>query len=370
VSDFQAFVSALKGTTVTVTNNNFKGLSKLCEEFRFRDLSTQLSQFRESGNFAEDPALLSRLEERIQQHDCEIGALQAELSGQLRLHESFEKRIRTEAESASRRANEVEQSVAEVRSEVENLREALREARGFAEGVQKPARSTEAHLRADFSSQRSGPVVAAPASTRTTLPPLSGQKSKAARAVPPPPSGWDSAIVTDFPKLFEDFKNKQFTLLWRGSRDGFGVSDFHSRCNWHPNTLTVILDTEGNIFGGFTPVEWESRTPNSEFDWMNLYKADPSLKSFVFTLKNPHGFPARRFAVIAEKKDGAVYCRSCCGPCFHCFYVSDNCNANTSSYTTAFGHAYTNDTDLDGTTFFTGSMHFQVKEIEVFEITD
>jgi hypothetical protein len=50
-------------------------------------------------------------------------------------------------------------------------------------------------------------------------------------------------------------------------------------------------------------------------------------------------------------------------------YVSDNCNANTSSCTN-LGLAYTNDTGLDGRTVFTGSLYFKVKEIEVFEITD
>jgi hypothetical protein len=38
LSDFREFVSAVKGTTVKITNNNFKGLSLPCEEFRFRDL--------------------------------------------------------------------------------------------------------------------------------------------------------------------------------------------------------------------------------------------------------------------------------------------------------------------------------------------
>jgi hypothetical protein len=42
VSDFRQFVSALEGTTVTVTNNNFKGLSQLCEEFHFRDFVGRL----------------------------------------------------------------------------------------------------------------------------------------------------------------------------------------------------------------------------------------------------------------------------------------------------------------------------------------
>jgi hypothetical protein len=101
------------------------------------------------------------------------------------------------------------------------------------------------------------------------------------------PSGWNSAIVPDFPKLFEDFKQKQFSLLWRGSRDGFGADELHRHCNGHPNTLTVILDTKGNIFGGFTPMRWNSTSG---------CLTDPGAKSFIFTLKNPHNFPARRFA--------------------------------------------------------------------------
>jgi hypothetical protein len=47
-------------------------------------------------------------------------------------------------------------------------------------------------------------------------------------------------------------------------------------------------------FGGFTPVEWENDC---------TFKADASLKSFLFTLKNSHNVPARRFALKAEKKD-------------------------------------------------------------------
>jgi hypothetical protein len=130
-------------------------------------------------------------------------------------------------------------------------------------------------------------------------------------AVPPPPSEWNSAIVPEFPGLFEDFREKQFTLLWRGSRDGFGRGDFHRRCDRHRNTLTVILDTDGNIFGGFTRVEWESRAWNMKLGCENnLGKADPSLKSFLFTLRNPHNVPARRFALKAEMKDKAISCES------------------------------------------------------------
>jgi hypothetical protein len=47
--------------------------------------------------------------------------------------------------------------------------------------------------------------------------------------------------------------------------------------------------------------------------------------------------------------------------------VADNWNANTDRCTFSFGACYTNDTGLDGNTFFTGSPNSQVKEIEVFQ---
>jgi hypothetical protein len=129
---------------------------------------------------------------------------------------------------------------------------------------------------------------------------------------------WSSAIVPDFPKLFEDFGQKKFTLLWGGSRHSFGARDFDSRCDGHPNTLTVILDTNGNIFGGFTPLEWDS---------VRSGKADPSLKRFLFTRTNPQNFPARRFALKAEaKKEKAIYCDSDYGPRFYGISLQDKCN--------------------------------------------
>jgi hypothetical protein len=168
----------------------------------------------------------------------------------------------------------------------------------------------------------------------------------------------ESRIISDIPEIFAEFR--KFSLLWRGSRDGFGAKEFHRRCDGHGNTLTVILDTKGNIFGGFTPVKWNS---NSDC------KADDSQKSFLFTLKNPHHIPARRFALKAEKKHEAIWCNSERGPCFSGMAVSDNCNANTRSG--AFlGSAYTNDTGLDQFVVLAGSFNFQVKDIEIFEITD
>jgi hypothetical protein len=98
-------------------------------------------------------------------------------------------------------------------------------------------------------------------------------------------------------------------------------------------------------------------------------KADPSLRSFLFTLKNPHNFRAKKFALNADHNE-AIVCHPKCGPHFCDIGVRDDCSEHTGSYTSHFGTSYANDTGLDGRTFFTGSGGFTVKEVEVFEITD
>ena len=58
-------------------------------------------------------------------------------------------------------------------------------------------------------------------------------------------------------KLCEFSPNDKFTLLYRGTRDDFGSNDFHSKCDGHSNTLTILkANGSGFIFGGFTTVAW------------------------------------------------------------------------------------------------------------------
>jgi hypothetical protein len=416
LSDLREFVSALEGTAVKVTNNNFKGLLQLCAEFHFRDLYVQLSEFQASAGFREHAAVLSAIKERVlsieeemHHRKREIASLPREL---LRLQEWFEQRIRAEAELASRRANEVEMHVCEVRREVEVIRNGLREVRVLAERAQMKAASTEARFTTELSALRTAIVGEIRSQGEAFRNALNGvrvfaeqaQKSAAStegqfwrlarleadilalQAMPvvpiarapapasapfsvlPPAFGWHSAIVPGFPKLFEEFRTKAFTLLWRGSRDGFGAPEFHRLCDGHASTLTVILDTDGNMFGGFTPLAWESRRPKAIWDDTNCQKADPNLKTFLFTLTNPHNFPARRFPLKAEQMHMAIYCTHDRGPDFCDISIWDDSRAKTVGCTSNFGRRYTNDTGIDSKTFFTGGEYFRVKEIEVFEI--
>jgi hypothetical protein len=120
------------------------------------------------------------------------------------------------------------------------------------------------------------------------------------------------------------------------------------------------------VFGGFTPVRWKSNYG---------IKGDDSLKSFLFTLINPHNVYPRKFALKAEQKHCAIFCDAALGPCFGVSFsgadilVFARWDPGTGS-SSELGGVYTNDTGLDGKTVFTGSPCFKVKEIEVFEITD
>ncbi len=63
----------------------------------------------------------------------------------------------------------------------------------------------------------------------------------------------------DLIKVCEFSIKDKWSLLYRGSRDGFGAANFHSKCDGHSNTLT-ILKAHGTsyIFGGFTSITWDS----------------------------------------------------------------------------------------------------------------
>jgi hypothetical protein len=49
-------------------------------------------------------------------------------------------------------------------------------------------------------------------------------------------------IFQGFPEFIAEFRGSQFSLLWRGGRDGLGGRDIHRPCDAYPKTVTLILD--------------------------------------------------------------------------------------------------------------------------------
>jgi hypothetical protein len=172
------------------------------------------------------------------------------------------------------------------------------------------------------------------------------------------PKKFGSSILPELPEILSEFSSSRFHLLWRGTRDGFASERFHRRCDGHPNTLTIVRDTCQNIFGGFTPVPWENDGGG---------KADDSRYSFLFTIKNPHNVPPRKFRLRDDTAVFAIVCRPHWGPVFSGVKIVSDCNTKDND-AGGLGNTYANDTGLDGTTFLTGKPNFRVVEIEVFEI--
>jgi hypothetical protein len=64
----------------------------------------------------------------------------------------------------------------------------------------------------------------------------------------------DSLVFVDFPAIVEDFKQQKCALLCSGSLDGFQAKEIHRRCERDPNTMTIVLNTNGTMFGEFALV--------------------------------------------------------------------------------------------------------------------
>jgi hypothetical protein len=421
LAEFREFVSALEGSTLTITKDNISVLSQLCDEFRFQDLSAHLTRFRQSHGLRE-AATMKNTKTRISLSMTETNhcsalfdatftfsshndSVECSIDQAVVLSPAVREQLSTDAcartfafrdvgavDSIRRLLSGDRVSVVQSQTtlgldltgsyhfdlnsvdlskfSVEALDEFLAGA-SFSVvdeddllhqllGLGDEYRPLLRRIEMRFLSAAGFATLA----EYSGFPPECVWCGVVDRLTHSPelPGPFQSAIIADIPEIFAEFRGKRFSLLWRGSLHGFGARDFHSRCDGHTNTLTLILNARGHIFGGFTPVAWDSDS---------CWKADPDAKSAFFTLRNPQNGPARRFALNPEKKDEAIFSDIETGPWFHEIGIYDNCNTTTANFA-FFGTSdnYINDTTLDGYTLFTDRSQFSVKEIEIFEITD
>ena len=142
---------------------------------------------------------------------------------------------------------------------------------------------------------------------------------------------------------------KKLTLLFRASRDGYGYSNFHSKCDGKVNTLILVETTNSRRFGGYTECQW---------DQSNNYKNGPY--SFIFSFDNKKIY-------YSKNGSNSIYGYSSYGPTFgggHDFYICDGCNSSNNSYE-SMGNSYEN----DGKKYpLTGSSNFLVSDYEVYQL--
>ncbi len=161
-------------------------------------------------------------------------------------------------------------------------------------------------------------------------------------------------------KLCEFSPSDKWSLLYRGTRDGFGSSDFHSNCDGHSKTLTILKAAESSyIFGGYTTAAWESSARVE-------YKSDAN--AFIFSLTNKDNRPLK---MKVDPNQYAIRCHSSCGPIFSGgIRIANNPNTTMDSWSN-LGYSYKHPRYAFGTneaqTFLAGSYKFQLDEIEVYQ---
>jgi hypothetical protein len=157
-------------------------------------------------------------------------------------------------------------------------------------------------------------------------------------------------------KVCEFSLKDKWSLLYRGTRDGFSAANFHSKCDGHKNTLTIIKAHGSTyIFGGFTSIGWDSS---------GLYKSDPN--AFLFSLTNRDNQPFKMTQIYTTQ---SIYCQSSYGPTFgggHDIRICNNANTTMGCHS-RLGHSYHHPQPLQGGSFLAGSHPFVLSEIEVYQ---
>ena len=174
----------------------------------------------------------------------------------------------------------------------------------------------------------------------------------------------------------KDLDKKKWALLYQGFRDGFRASDFHSRCDGKPNTLTIVKTSNGNIFGGYTIIPWQS----TKYDEHNGYTYDKS--AFLFSLVNLENRQLifkhinESHSIKEDNTRGSVWSSSMHGLIFgggHDLYISDRSYSDNKCFSN-LGYTYTHpDYEKNSeraTLILSGSRYFNVNEIEVFQIKE
>ena len=169
----------------------------------------------------------------------------------------------------------------------------------------------------------------------------------------------ESKYKKDIIKMFSLSQNKslKFTLLYRGSRDGFVAKNFHNKCDGKGPTFTIARSKKGNVFGGYYAGSWAGSGYKSEASW-------------IYSLKNSTG---KVLKYKPQNTTNNAYCNKNSGPTWggghdlSFTFPSKQCkgSANPNVYKTADSKFPTKGVTLSSSTL-AGSSNFEIEEIEVF----
>jgi hypothetical protein len=148
----------------------------------------------------------------------------------------------------------------------------------------------------------------------------------------------------------------KFSLLYRGSRDGYSAAAFHSKCDNQSPIFVIIKSTSGYIGTVYSSIpftsaqQWKSATSGT--CWLNNLENSSGTLSSTKSLNTD-----TRYSLF----DYGPY-----GPTFgggHDLHVADNCQTANSCYCNPHSYA-----GFNHSTMF-GSNRWAVSEIEVYKVS-
>ena len=149
----------------------------------------------------------------------------------------------------------------------------------------------------------------------------------------------------------------KFNMVFNTNKDGSSASTFHYYCDGVSPTVTIVRDTNGNKFGGYTTSTWNQPGPGGS------YARDQN--AFIFNL-------SKKIKYLQTDKfvQRSIYRHNSYGPVFgsgYCLYLADSCTGNTSSYTNTYSCYKTDGKNLIGNS---GQTTFQVSYYEVYHVIE
>ena len=147
----------------------------------------------------------------------------------------------------------------------------------------------------------------------------------------------------------------RFNLLYTTEKDGDRSSTFHYYCDGIFPTLTVILDTSGRRFGGFTTQNWCQSCVGAN------YSRAP--ESFIFNLSTQ-----QKYDLIDQLNTNAIYRHGSYGPTFgsgYAIYIADQCKSSNNSYCSKTSSYNIVNSNIFGAN---GQTNFQVSNYEVYQV--
>ena len=170
----------------------------------------------------------------------------------------------------------------------------------------------------------------------------------------------NSSFLTDDDKVLlsewiDPVKVIRFSLLFNSNIEGTSSSStFHYYCDGCFPTITVVYDTAGRKFGGYTTQSW------SEPKGSSAYCRDEF--AFLFSLSNK-----QKYELFNKYDNSTIYRYNSYGPTFGAgndLCIANGCTGNTSSYVVKSSFN-TGDYNLLGGS---SSSSFQVSYYEVYKV--